>query len=362
MHFRVSKLSLIMGKTAGFSPTEQDRAVYWQNGSSGQNTRRFRMENQKIIPDRRGCLRHKMRAPVFAIFDGVTGGMILDLSEQGLSMLAPASLEADRSIPLKISLSDPSTYLETTGYIAWADTLGRAGIRFSELPEDARLRLQQWLAINASKPGRVAPKFTLDESLMSELISNPANHPVHRPRAIDFDAGPNSLPRSQDDEASTVQFEFNSLGPDLDAALRVITERAQSLTRGTGAAVALASQGSLTCWASTGTGAPGLGAAVDVSTGFSGGCIRTGKTLRCDDADSDPRVDRAACRRLNIRSMVAAPIQYERHIVGLLEVFSTQPFAFDEGDVAVVERLARTALLTMTQNAALKRSQGRNLS
>ncbi|HLB87005.1 MAG TPA: hypothetical protein VJK29_05070 [Terriglobales bacterium] len=37
-----------------------------------------------------------------------------------------------------------------------------------------------------------------------------------------------------------------------------------------------------------------------------------------------------------------------------LEVFSTQPFAFDEGDVAVIERLARTVLMTMSRMAALK--------
>src|SRR6266571_6928808 len=35
-----------------------------------------------------------------------------------------------------------------------------------------------------------------------------------------------------------------------------------------------------------------------------------------------------------------------------LEVFSTQPFAFDEGDVAVIERLARTVLMTMSRMAA----------
>jgi GAF domain-containing protein len=66
-------------------------------------------------------------------------------------------------------------------------------------------------------------------------------------------------------------------------------------------------------------------------------------------------VDATACKRLAVRSIIAAPIQYDRQVVGLLEVFSTQPFAFDEGDVAVVERLARTALLSMTQNLESKR-------
>src|ERR1022692_4234889 len=42
--------------------------------------------NQEFAPERRRCLRQRVHGPAFASFDGVTGGMILDLSEEGLSM------------------------------------------------------------------------------------------------------------------------------------------------------------------------------------------------------------------------------------------------------------------------------------
>jgi len=106
------------------------------------------------------------------------------------------------------------------------------------------------------------------------------------------------------------------------------------------------------CRASVGASAPPLGTPLDVNSGFSGECVRTGEALRCDDAETDPRVDGTSCRQLGIRSILAAPIQYEREIIGLLEVFCTQPFAFDEGDVAVVERLAQTVVLTMSHSSA----------
>ncbi len=61
------------------------------------------------------------------------------------------------------------------------------------------------------------------------------------------------------------------------------------------------------------------------------------------------------CRRLGIRSIAAAPIRYERDVVGLVEVFSPHAFAFDEGDLAVLERLAQTALLMMSQAEMSKR-------
>jgi GAF domain-containing protein len=146
-----------------------------------------------------------------------------------------------------------------------------------------------------------------------------------------------------------VQYEFSSLGTDLTAALRLIGERARSLTRGTSAAIALAHRGVVMCRASIGEKAPALGTRLDVNSGLSGECFRAGKTLRCDDAENDPRVDLESCRRLGVRSILAAPVRYERDTVGLLMVLATEPFNFDEGDVAVVESLAHTVIVSMRQ-------------
>src|SRR6185437_1936145 len=100
--------------------------------------------NHDLAPDRRHSLRQRVNTPAFASFDGVTGGMILDLSEEGMAMQALAPLEVHSRVPLHISLGEPAVYLETTGYVAWADALGRAGVRFSDLPEDGRRRLREW--------------------------------------------------------------------------------------------------------------------------------------------------------------------------------------------------------------------------
>jgi hypothetical protein len=79
-----------------------------------------------------------------------------------------------------------------------------------------------------------------------------------------------------------------------------------------------------------------------VGSGFSGECVSTGKMLRCDDAETDARVDRESCRDLGIRSMLAVPIRLRERVVGLLEVFSSEPNAFDENDGSVVQRFAET--------------------
>jgi hypothetical protein len=319
-----------------------------------------------MLPERRSCVRHKVNGPVFASFDGVTGGMILDLSEQGLSMqtIAPVKMDlADRRLHLRLDLPDSNAHLETTGYIAWADALGRAGVRFSDLPEDARQRIDHWLALNDSAPSRKAPKLTVDRVLgaaVSSAGNGSGGSETRKTRSISLEAGaaPESRPGAPP-VSTTIQYEFQSLGSDLNAALRVISERARTLLRGHGAAIALIDGGPMMCRASVGQGGPPLGTRVDINSGFSGECLRAGKALRCDDAEIDSRVAAEICRRFGIRSIAAAPIRYERDVVGLVEVFSPNTFAFDEGDLAILERLAQTALLMVSQSQQLKRDVAR---
>jgi putative methionine-R-sulfoxide reductase with GAF domain len=313
--------------------------------------------NQEFVPERRRCLRQMVHAPAFASFDGVSGGMILDLSEEGLSMQMGHALDAqgidkDRSVRLELDLS-PSGHVETTGYIAWADALGRAGVRFSDLPAAARRRLNEWLTVNAGAPSHIAPKVALDRAwAWGAGAKSGGRDREHMAISLEAESDAPEAPGGNGKErqnSATVQYEFSSLGTDLTATLRLIGERARTLTRGTSAAIALVHKGAVICRASVGESAPALGTRLDVNSGLSGECFREGKALRCDDAENDPRVDLESCRRLGVRSILAAPVRYERDTVGLLMVFASAPFNFDEGDVAVVESLAHTVIRSMRQ-------------
>jgi hypothetical protein len=309
--------------------------------------------NYELAPDRRHSLRQKVNTPAFASFDGVTGGMILDLSEEGMAMQTPAPLEAHLILPLHLSLGEPTAYLETTGYVAWADALGRAGVRFSELPDDARERLREWLTVNAAAPSWKAPRWVVDSTL---LDNSNGGAKVRTGVALSLEPEPGVA--NGGTISTTVQYEFQSLGGDLNAALTLIASRACSLTRGTGAAVALVGEEGMTCQAMAGNNAPQIGSPVDVSSGLTGACVREARALRCDDAELDLRVDADACRRLGIRSILAAPVIYERDAVGLVEVFDSRANAFDGGDLAVVERLAQTVVLTLSRAEVLRQASG----
>jgi len=256
-------------------------------------------------------------------------------------------LEAHTRIDMNVSLGEPAAYLETTGYVAWADALGRAGVRFSELPDDARDRLRTWLSHNAGTRSWKAPRWVVQE----HTASVPLNSENRKGLALNLETHPDS---AEGIHSTTAQYEFKSLRGDLNAALNLIVSRACVITRGNAAALALAHEHGMTCRAIAGDNVPPIGADVNVTAGFSGECIRLAKGLRCDDTELDSRVDAEACRELGIRSILAAPVLYEREIVGLLEVFSPEPHAFDNGDLAVVERLAQTVVLTLSRAEAFQ--------
>src|SRR5215472_18074940 len=124
--------------------------------------------------------------------------------------------------------------------------------------------------------------------------------------------------------------------------LAVLAQRAQAVTNASGAAIALneGNAGETICRARAGSNAPEVGTALPVDDTFTGLCIRSGKELRCDDAETDARVDNAAIRALGIRSMVAVPIKEEGRVVGVLEVFAPHPHAFSITHVVVLKAIA----------------------
>jgi len=133
----------------------------------------------------------------------------------------------------------------------------------------------------------------------------------------------------------------------LDEVLQLVAERAIAITGADGIAIALAEDDSIVCRASSGIIAPDTGARLDPHSGFSGACLRTGQIVRCDDAETDPRVNVAACRRLGACSLVAVPIAGLYGVLGLLEAFSSEAYGFNDSDVRSLSLLAELILAAM---------------
>src|SRR5512142_3429207 len=84
--------------------------------------------------------------------------------------------------------------------------------------------------------------------------------------------------------------------------LATVVMRAQAFTSATGAAIALTENDEMICRASSGTTAPDVGVHLSIEGSFTGLAVTSGQALRCDDSETDSRVDAAACRLMRTRS------------------------------------------------------------
>jgi N-acetylmuramoyl-L-alanine amidase/putative methionine-R-sulfoxide reductase with GAF domain len=133
----------------------------------------------------------------------------------------------------------------------------------------------------------------------------------------------------------------------LDEVLQLVADRAIAITGADGLGIALAENNEIVLRASSGTIKPDIGARIQRDSAFSGACFRTAQIIRCDDTETDDRVNLYACRQLGARSMVAVPLCGRRRVIGLLEAFSAEPFGFNDSDVANLELLAELILAAL---------------
>jgi GAF domain-containing protein len=155
------------------------------------------------------------------------------------------------------------------------------------------------------------------------------------------------------------KFDIHPAELDLEPAINVIAERAQTLTGATGAAIALRKGDEIVCRARSGRTAPDVGMRLQTDSGISADCVRTGEVVLCHDAELNPMVDLAACRRLGVRSILAAPLRHFRRTLGVFEVLSGVPNAFDNRDVATMQLLSSMMVAAISRLSTLRPAASR---
>jgi len=295
--------------------------------------------SRPVSLNRRRRVRQKVHAPAYASFGATsTSGMVdlyevLDISEVGLALQCASPMKTGQQVQLSLDLAEANGQISTPASVVWSDDEGRVGLSLPALNNSALHRLQEWLFLNAMAGAANAAS----SSAVPPVVSPPA--------------APKSNYTDTLTATSAVQREAESLGSDLEAVLSLVASRSQSLLQTSGAAIALTAKdsGTMICRASAGPSAPPVGATLQVGSGFSGECVRTARMLRCDDTETDERVDPESCRALGIRSMLAVPVRLDERVIGLLEVFSAQPGAFRENDSAVLQRFAETIVAAVNR-------------
>jgi diguanylate cyclase (GGDEF)-like protein len=148
-------------------------------------------------------------------------------------------------------------------------------------------------------------------------------------------------------EVIRIQTDIAKQGLDLGGVMALVAHHAQHLTRAIGAVVELVDGDEMVYRATSGIAESLLGLRLKRQGSLSGRCIEEGRPLCCDDSETDERVDRAACRRVGLRSMIVEPLKHNGVPVGVLKVLASTPNAFNEVDMKTLELLAEPIAAAM---------------
>lgn len=129
---------------------------------------------------------------------------------------------------------------------------------------------------------------------------------------------------------SQVQHALATSSLDQKMIMDLIVKESQQLTGAEGAIIEIIEGDSLVYHFASGMLMKHLGLSIKVAGSFSGLALSENRLLVCDDSEVDTRVNREACRRTNIRSMLVAPLHHNGQNIGVLKVASSLPNRFTE--------------------------------
>jgi TonB family protein len=107
--------------------------------------------NTRPDKDRRLHARQRIHSLSYVKMGDSNGGIVLNISEGGISVQAAAMLDPSEPVTLSLEIPRVRKRVEVNGEIAWLSASKKeAGIRFVDLPESTLKQIQKWMAREAS--------------------------------------------------------------------------------------------------------------------------------------------------------------------------------------------------------------------
>ena len=92
--------------------------------------------------------RYRVPSLVYVNLDQGNGGIVRDISGNGIGIHAVGRLRPGQSVQTRFDLLNPRTRIEASADVIWADESGQAGLRFAQISDRSRRALNDWILTN----------------------------------------------------------------------------------------------------------------------------------------------------------------------------------------------------------------------
>jgi hypothetical protein len=89
--------------------------------------------------------RHQLRSLTYVTLDQANGGVVRNLTHEGIGAQVVAAVRPKQQLQLRFELRYPRLRVETRGEVVWATFSGQCGIRFLDLSPKASRQIKEWI-------------------------------------------------------------------------------------------------------------------------------------------------------------------------------------------------------------------------
>lgn len=94
---------------------------------------------------RRTRARHELRSLTYVTLDQANGGIVRNLSREGIAVQAVAAVRPLQELRVRFELRYPKLRVEARGHVVWSTFSGQCGIRFLDLDPALGRHIQEWI-------------------------------------------------------------------------------------------------------------------------------------------------------------------------------------------------------------------------
>ena len=89
--------------------------------------------------------RHELRTLTYVTLDQANGGIVRNLTADGIGVQAVAALRPQQHLRVRFELRYPRLRVEAHGEVLWSTSSGQCGIRFTDLPPRMGHQINEWI-------------------------------------------------------------------------------------------------------------------------------------------------------------------------------------------------------------------------
>jgi hypothetical protein len=118
--------------------------------------------------------RHGVRTLTYVTLDQGNGGILLNLTRNGVAVQSVAALRLGQQVQVRFDLLAPRVRVSARGEVVWATSSGRCGIRFLDLPRQTAHQLDEWTLAKLLEGAAPLPRPAGSKSRISRTAASPA--------------------------------------------------------------------------------------------------------------------------------------------------------------------------------------------